>query len=183
VEHFSVLRQAFIKFKCYGFPHSTMSQIARHHETAPLVTSMRYTGKKFIKVSQGLIPCDRAFYVRSPGTYSDRTGCLVDWTEQDRIIELTYAETACDRYTHYVENRGMPMEMAREFLPFCYRQPFVIAGTIGAFFHWVDQRSQKNSEREIQILAQLAMDEFAKVAPEFHAWYMDKRWSKARLAP
>lgn len=189
VEHFGVLRQAFIKFKCYGFPHSTMTQITRHEDTAPLVTSMRFTGEKFIQVVDELLlvedrlPVDRAFYVRPEGVYRDRTGRQVEWTKADKLIELNYAYEACERYKGYVRKRGMPFEMAREFLPYCYRQPFAIAGTIEAFFHWVDQRSKADSEREIQILAELCMKEFKNHAPQLHDWYMDNRWGKARLAP
>lgn len=183
VEHFGVLNQAFVKFNCYGFPHSTIAQITRHHDSHPLVTSMRYTGQKFLDVSARKLHSDRAFYVRPPGTYYDRFGNNIEWTEIDKIRELEYASAACDRYHHYVTARNMPWEMAREFLPYCYRQPFCIASTIEGFFHWIDQRSLKNAEREIQILAKLCMDEFATVAPELHEWYMNNRWSKARLAP
>lgn len=183
VAHFGVLNQAFVKFNCYGFPHSTIAQITRHHDSHPLVASMRYTGQKFINVSRGELESDRAFYVRPPGTYYDRSGNKIEWTADDKFRELEYAAAACDRYAEYVTNRNMPFEMAREFLPYCYRQPFCLASTVEGFFHWIDQRSLKNAEREIQILAKICMEEFAPLAPQLHDWYMENRWSKAKLAP
>ena len=183
VEHYSVLNFAFVKFNVYGFPHSVLQQVTRHRDSAFLVSSMRYTGEKFIEVSRRQLDVRKAFYVRPPGKYRDRTGRQIEWTKDDVVKEYAKCERACDEYAHLVVDRNSPYEHAREFLPFNYRQPFTIAGTVEALFHWLDQRSKKDSEREIQILARMCLDEFITVAPELGNWYQENRWSKARLAP
>lgn len=183
VEHYSVLNMAFVKFNCYGFPHSVVQQIALHRDSAFLVSSMRYTGEKFIKVSQGLIPVEQTFYVRPQGTYRDHTRKSIDWKTSDIQRVLSRCQAACDEYAHLVLDRSAPYEHACEILPFNYRQPFTIACTVESLFHWLDQRSKKDNEREIQILAQMCIDEFKIVAPQLADWYMEKRWSKARLVP
>jgi thymidylate synthase (FAD) len=183
VEHYSVLNMAFVKFNVYGFPHSTMQQIRTHRDSAFLVSSMRYTGEKFLKVASMELDVREAFYVRPPGNYRDRTGRTIKWTDEHYEIELDRCLKSCRHYSQLVVDENAPYEHAREYLMFNYRQPFVIAGTVEALFHWLDQRSKKDSEREIQILAQMCINEFCKVAPELGNWYLENRWSKARLAP
>jgi thymidylate synthase (FAD) len=183
VEHFSVLNAAFISFKCYGFPHSVMQQATRHRDSAFLVTSMRYTGKKFVDVANGDLEVAKAFYVRPEGIYSDRAGKKCNWTQAMQRRRYAQCRDACLQYKHDIEILNMPFEMAREFLPFCYRQPFDIFTTVEGLWHLLDQRTKTDSEREIQILASLLFSEFEKVAPELAAWYKAKRYGKARLAP
>jgi len=72
--HYSVLRSAFVKFHCLGFPHSVVSQVTRHQDSAFLVQSMRYTGKRVVDCSDSNIPLEDVFYFRPAGSYSDRQG-------------------------------------------------------------------------------------------------------------
>lgn len=182
-EHFSVLNAAFISFHCYGFPHSVVQQVTRHRDSSFLVTSMRYTGEKFIQVAKNMIPVEDAFYIRGQNVYADRNGNKCLWTDKHRNDEITKCLKACYSYKENIENKNMPYEMAREFLPFCYRQPFSMFCTIEGLFHMLDQRTKADSEREIRILADLLFQEFQKKAPELGAWYQNKRYGKARLAP
>jgi thymidylate synthase (FAD) len=182
VEHFSVLKMAFVKFNCYGFPHSTIAQVTRHADSNFLVTSMRWTGEKFIQIAKNELDVKAGFYVRPPGKYKDRNGNYIEWTAEDVTDQYAWCYEACQRYAKLVE-RGAPYEHARELLPYCYRQPFTISGTVEALFHLLDQRTKADSEREIQILSKLLFDNFSKLAPELAEWYRDNRYGKARLAP
>jgi thymidylate synthase (FAD) len=180
--HYSVLNMAFIKFNISGFPHSTMCQVTRHHESHFLVTSGRYTGQRFIDVINGKKDIEDVFFVRPPGKYGDREGKAVEWDKLARLDRLDYIVQACEHYKSNIE-RGMPFEMAREFLPYCFRQNFTMSGTLKQFWHVLDQRSKKDAEWEIQILAKMMDELLFKLCPELQSWYSHNRFGKARLAP
>ncbi|MFB6284829.1 MAG: FAD-dependent thymidylate synthase [Halobacteria archaeon] len=198
VEHWSVLDQAFVKLNCYGFPHNVIAQITRHHDSFPLVQSMRYTSQRFQnlvaprEISLPFLPnyigpiphqeLERYFYLRPVGWYSDREGNRFYYTPKDREADLEHLERSVKRYYRNLQ-KGMPKEQARSVLPYDFRQDFVIAGTIKAVFHMLDQRSKRDSQIEIRTLAYLAFQELVSWAPNFFAYYGEKRYGKARLAP
>jgi thymidylate synthase (FAD) len=144
---------------------------------------MRYTGDKFIDVADGLLNVEDVFYVRHPGEFRDRNGKTCIWTAEDREIKYEKIRDACIDYKYDVQVKNMPYEMAREFLPYCYRQNFDMFGTLESLFHLLDQRTKADAEREIRILSGLLFNILAKVAPELADWYLLNRYGKARLAP
>lgn len=180
--HFSVLNQAFIKLNCGGFPHSVIAQITRHQNSNFLVQSNRYTGKRFVQVAMGERMVDEVFYFRDLGRYVDRNGSRYEYTEEMRRQDIEDCATACEKYADRVLG-GMSEEHARDCIPYNFRQHFTISGTLEAMWHWLDQRSKKDAQHEIQILAQMAMGCLDIWTPELSAWYRANRWGKARLAP
>lgn len=180
--HYSVLKFAYAKFNCYGFPHSTIAQITRHSDSFFLVQSNRYTGERFIEVAEGKRDVEEVFYLRPPGIYRDREGSSFNYTAEMFMHDYELIHLACSRYAKRVAD-GCPYEMARGIISYDFRQDFTIAGTLEAFWHWIDQRSAKCSQLEIQMLAALVMAELDKWTPELSAWYRKNRYGKARLAP
>lgn len=182
VEHFGVLRFGFLSLHCAGFPHSTMAQLTRHQDSAHLVQSGRYTSERFLKVANADIPLGDVFYFRPLGEYQDRSGNRYEYTMQDRIDDKRNCIRACKIYSRRIES-GWAEEHARDMLPYNFRQNFSIAGDLQAVFHWLDQRSKKDSQLEIQALAKMAAARLVEFAPSLGEWYMNNRWGKARLAP
>lgn len=180
--HYSVLKMASVKFNCYNFPHSVVAQITRHADSNFLVQSNRYTGERFVDASAGLESVEEVFYLRPVGAYRDRDGSSFFYTQEDRREDLDLIKIVCSRYAKRV-NQGCPYEMARSIIPYDFRQNFTISGTLEATWHWLDQRSAKCSQLEIQSLAELIMTELDKWTPELSTWYKKNRYAKARLAP
>ena len=179
-EHWGVLNQAFVKLRCYGFPHSAIAQITRHQDSHFLVQSMRYTGERLLKAD--LENLEDIFYLRPAGMYRDRAGNTYDYTGLEREDDKGLIYAALLRYQDAV-NDGMPMEMARGKLPYDFRQDFVIAGTVEAVFHWLDQRTKENAQLEVYTLAWMALEVLKRWSPTFFQWYEENRAGKARLAP
>jgi thymidylate synthase (FAD) len=180
--HFSVLRYGYLVLHCGGFPHSVMCQLTRHQDSAHLVQSGRYTGKRFVKVARRELPVDAAFYFRPLGIYQDRQGKRYEYTDGDRAYDRANCLTACELYADRLE-RGWAEEHARDQLPYNFRQNFAIAGDLQAVLHWMDQRSKADSQLEIHSLAAKAMKRVIEFVPQIGQWYKDKRYGKARLAP
>lgn len=183
VEHYSVANFGFVVLHCSGFPHSTMTQITRHRDSAFLVQSGRYTGQRFVDIAEQKIPVESGFYFRPVGEYQDRQGKRYEYTEGQLFDDQNWAFGGCCQYLCKIE-AGWAEEHARAYsIPYEFRQNFSIAGTLEAVFHWLDQRSKKDSQLEIQALALLSINELKKACPSLANWYEETRYGKARLAP
>lgn len=180
--HYSVLNMAFVKLNCTGFPHSVVAQITRHRDSAFLVQSNRYTGDRFVQVAQGEREVEDVFYLRPVGIYRDRDGNKFEYSLDERAQDYQLIKLSCLNYASKIE-RGCPYEMARSLIPYDFRQDFTIAGTVESLWHWLDQRSKKDSQLEIQVLAQMALDAVDPLMPELTTWYRENRYGRARLAP
>lgn len=180
--HFSVLRYGYLVLHCGGFPHSVMCQLTRHQDSAHLVQSGRYTGKRFLKIASGESPIESGFYFRPLGHYQDRQGKRYEYTAEDYQEDLSDSLASAKRYAQRL-NKGWAEEHARESLRYNFRQNFAIAGDLQSVFHWLDQRSKADSQLEIQSLASIGMERVIEFVPQIGQWYKDKRYGKARLAP
>jgi thymidylate synthase (FAD) len=181
--HYSVLNWGYLALHCYGFPHSTMTQITRHRDSSHLVQSGRYTGQRFVDVADGEIDVADVFYFRPIGTYQSRQAKRYEYEVRELKRDRLYCHTGCEVYDGKIRH-GFSEEHAREnSIPYNFRQNFAIAGTIEAVFHWVDQRSKKDSQLEIQALALLGLQCLKEAAPNLGQWYEDNRYGRARLAP
>lgn len=180
--HYSVLNAAFVKYKCANFPHSVIAQITRHRDSAFLVQSNRYTGERFVKVANGDLEIEDVFYFRPLGHYVDREGKHYEYTTLDRLDDITYCFTACRTYAKKIA-QGYSEEHARDVIPYNFRQHFSIMGTLEATWHWLDQRSKKDSQLEIRNLAELVQRDLENYTPELAAWYRTNRYGRAILAP
>jgi thymidylate synthase (FAD) len=151
--------------------------------------SGRYTGQRFVDYVTGNpnkqgneYHLTDLFYFRPVGTYQDRLGSRYEyeplWAADDERESHRSAIKYCERIEY-----GMAEEHARDSLRYNFRQNFAIAGTIEAVFHWLDQRSKKDSQLEIQALALLGLQCLKEAAPNLGQWYEANRYGRARLAP
>lgn len=182
--HWSVLDQAFVSFNCYGFPHSTMTQVRTHASSGlkVLAQSGRYTGNRFVKVVTGELTVEEVFFLSPVGSYQDRKGNRYLYTEAERNVDIEYIELACKRFAYKV-NSGSPYELARETLPYEFRQDFGIAGTLRTIFHAADVRTKADTQWQVRELFELIFNELINYAPELTNWYLEKRYSRAITSP
>jgi thymidylate synthase (FAD) len=194
--HFGCFEHPAISFAVGWFPHSVMQQ-ARTHRTGVTfdVQSGRYSGQRVVDLADRLRTHDNSlsaydwrswvaevFYLRPVGDYSDRKGAKYTYTTEQREDDLAFAAHGACYYADKI-NRGFSEEHARSQLPFDFRQHFVVSFNARSLMHFLDLRSKKDAQLEIQQLCGLMMAEFENWAPEIAAWYRAERWGKARLAP
>lgn len=183
--HYSVSAFAFAKIDCYGFPHDAIVQLRTHHTSGTdvrfLVQSSRYTSQRFIDVAEHRLRIEEVFYWRKEGKYPSRDGVYENISTMGNIYYGQCFE-ACRTYASLID-KGVPFEQARNVLPQGIRQDFTVASTLKGFWHLLDQRSKKDSQLEIQVLAQMIQTELEKWCPTLSEWYRKNRYSKALLAP
>ena len=180
--HYSVLRSAFVKFHCLGFPHSVVSQITRHQDSAFLVQSMRYTGQRIVDCAEGKLPVEDVFYFRPPGNYSDRQGNKYEYTNSDIMEDRKASYKSAILYAEKIA-AGHSEEHARDFLSYNFCQDFDLSGDLQAIWHLLDQRTKADTQIEARSLAWMILDCLKGWSPELTQWYLENRAGKARLAP
>jgi thymidylate synthase (FAD) len=183
--HWSVLDQAFVSFNCYGFPHSVMVQIRTHAASGlkVLAQSGRYTGNRFLKVVKGELDLEDVFYFSPTGSYHDRQGNKILYTEELRNLDKQTALNQCEIYASKVA-KGFPFELARESsLPYNFIQEFGVAGTLREIFHILDVRSKRDAEYTCQEFSRLLMVRLLEYCPELADWYLKNRYGKAITSP
>lgn len=172
-----------IVFNAIGFPHSVMQQARTHRVGVSFdVQSGRYTGLRFVAVAKGLIPIEDAFYTRPVGKYSDRKGTHYEYPETHRHIDLQNCQAASCEYALRLAD-GFAEEHARDMIPFCFRQNFVVSFNVRSLMHFLDLRAKLDAQLEIRILAQMMLPHFKAWCPEVASHYEQTRLGKARLAP
>lgn len=181
VEHWSVLRFAFIKFKIIGFPHDTIMQMRTHQDSAHLVQSSRYTSDRFIKVAKGEANVEEVFYFPPVGITHSRDGRHL-YNEEMRESDKLEAILSCKAYKQRIES-GQSKEDARRKLVQGFRQDYTLACDLEALFHWWDQRTKKDAQLQVRILANMTIEACKDWIPEFVDFYMQSRHGKARLSP
>jgi thymidylate synthase (FAD) len=200
--HFGCLEHPAISFAVGWFPHSVMQQ-ARTHRTGVTfdVQSGRYSGQRIVDLAGRIWKdaeiwndsdimrdddwpawVEEVFYLRPAGDYSDRQGARYTYTAEQRYKDLAYAADAACYYSNKIDH-GFSEEHARGQLAFDFRQHFVVSFNARSLMHFLDLRSKKDAQLEIQQLCELMMVEFENWAPEIAAWYRAERLGKARLAP
>lgn len=158
-----------ITFNCTGFPHSVPMQLRTHrHQITFDVQSQRFTEKRALDVSKGVLQVDEVFYLRPP-------------LNIDGMIKRVIHNN-CIQF-HELINRGFPAEAARDVLPQGIRQNFVFSCTLRTLLHILDLRYKPDAQAEIQTLSQMLLDETAKVFPNAIQWYTSNRALKGILAP
>lgn len=181
--HYGPLEHPSITFGCYFFPHSVVQQARTHRISVSFdVQSFRYTGDQFIDVANGDKDIEQVVYARPVGEYKGRAGNSYTYTEFSRQADLEYAKVACERYKQlYI--RGYSEEHIRGSMPFDYRQHFYVTFNMRSLMHFLDLRSKKDAQIEIQWLCDLLFERFEEWSPEIAGWYEANRLHKARLAP
>jgi thymidylate synthase (FAD) len=181
--HYGPLEHAQIVLNVGWFPHSVMQQARTHRVGVSFdVQSMRYTGDRICKASNGELPLEEVFYLRPVGEYTDRQGKKYAYTAKLRAEDVERCYDAAKAYATKLE-LGFSEEHARGLLPFDFRQHFVVSFSLRALMHFLDLRAKADAQWEIRQLCELVWPHFEAWAPEIASWYRDYRWGKARLAP
>lgn len=144
--------------------------------------SLRYTGLRFLDVVTGKRDIEEVFYLRPVGDYEDRQGKKYHYSAEQRKADLEWCLEAAKRYSLDIE-AGMSEEHARGKLPFDYRQHFIVSFNLRSLMHFLDLRSKKNAQLEIQKLCDLMWVHFENWTPEIADWYAKNRLGKAKLSP
>lgn len=144
--------------------------------------SMRYTGMRVVEIAEGKRDVEDIFYLRPVGEYRDRQGKHYHYSPEQRDRDLDWCLEAARRYAEDIE-AGWSEEHARGKLPFDYRQHFVVSLNVRSFMHFMDLRSKKDAQLEIQQLCDLMWPHFQNWVPAIAQWYEATRLGKARLSP
>jgi len=184
--HYGPLEHNVIVFGVAGFPHSVLQQARTPRVGISFdVQSMRYTGSRivdYVRHINSIPEFADIFFQRPVGFYQGRAGGYYDYSinDRDRDAEIMWASAL--RYSELI-HQGVAEEHARGVLAFEYRQNFVVSFNIRSLMHFLDLRAKLDAQLEIQALCELMMVEFEKWTPVIAAYYKEKRWGKARLAP
>lgn len=172
-----------ISFNCGYFPHSVIQQ-GRTHRIGNSwdVQSARYTSAHILQAALGDKDIEEVFYLRPIGDYTDRQGKNYHYSPEQRQQDLEWCLEAAKRYAAGI-SQGMSEEHARGLIPFDYRQHFIVSFNARAFLHFMDLRSKKDAQLEIQKLCELMWPHFRSWMPAIADWYEKNRLGKARLAP
>ena len=135
-----------------------------------------------IDVVNGTRDADEVFYLRPVGTYRDRQGKSYEYTEDHRMIDRIICIDSAGRFKLALD-RGMSEEHARDLIPYAIRQHFVVSFNLRSAFHYMDLRSKRDAQLEIQQMCDLIWPHIEAWAPDIAAWYAASRLHKARLAP
>jgi thymidylate synthase (FAD) len=144
--------------------------------------SGRYTGKRVLDVCNGIRDVEEVFYLRPVGVYRDRQGKSYEYTEDQRLVDRLVCCDHASRYLRTIKN-GFSEEHARDMLPYCIRQHFVVSFNLRSAWHFLDLRAKRDAQLEIQQLCDLIWPHLQAWAPEICEWYATTRLHKARLAP
>jgi thymidylate synthase (FAD) len=181
--HYGPLEHAQIVLNCGWFPHSVMQQARTHRVGVSFdVQSGRYTSQRIIDVVNGNRSVDEVFYLRPVGVYRDRKGKHYEYTPDQRMIDRIICIDSAGRFKLAID-QGFSEEHARDGIPYSIRQHFVVSFTLRALMHFLDLRSKKDAQLEIQQLCDLIWPHFEQWAPAIADWYRTNRLHKARLAP
>ena len=182
--HYGPLEHAQIVLNVGWFPHSVMQQARTHRVGVSFdVQSLRYTGSRICSAANREIDIEDVFYLRPTGHYADRQGKRYEYTESQRSIDKGNCLRAAERYRNLVEKNGFAEEHARGVIPFDVRQHFVVSFSLRALMHFLDMRAKRDAQDEIRQLCDLIMPHFEAWTPEIAAWYREKRFGRAKLAP
>ena len=182
--HWGPLEHPHVTSSIAGFDHSVVMQARTHRVGVSFdVQSQRYTGKRVCKVAKGELEVEDVFYFRIPGLYLDREGKKYEYDEKHlwRDMEKCYDSTR--DYRHEVDILGYAEEHARFMLPQNIRQNYVFTANLRSLLHFLDLRSKKDAQIEIQTLCTAMFPFLEAWAPNVWDYYAKKRLYRARLAP
>ena len=185
--HWGPLEHPSVTFSVSGFVHNVVVQARTHRVGVSFdVQSQRYTGKRVIQCADAFDEdpeLEQLFYFRPVGYYVNRQGAKYEYTEKHREKDKQYCFEACKRYKAAVEQLGLAEEHARDLLPQNIRQNFVVSFNLRSVLHFLDLRSKRDAQLEIQALCEMLAPLIHNWAPNVWEYYEKKRLYKARLAP
>lgn len=190
--HWGPLEHPQIVLAFGHFPHSTMQQMRTHRLTSFDVQSFRYTGDRIVRADEQLSHAknwqqeldiiDEVLYYRPVGTYNDRHGNKVKYTQGMRVEDMLVGKMLIKHYAKRIREYGLPPEMARGNLPFDVRQSWVMSSNLRSILHIHRIRSEAGVQLEAQKLCELTWPLIKAWAPAVAEWW-EKNGHKLKLAP
>ena len=201
--HWGCFEHPQISFNCGYFPHSVMQQARTHRISVSFdVQSGRYTGKRILAIAEKFPKLDpynstesaliehaeliddieKTFYLRPIGHYADRQGKKYYYDNNMRHKHIVKVADAILDYSDDIK-KGMSEEHARGLIPFDIRQHFVVSFNLRSLLHFLDLRSKKDAQLEIQQLCNLMLPHLHDWCPQVSGWYTQNRLHRAKLAP
>lgn len=159
-----------------NYNHTVLQQLRTHRVGVSFdVQSFRYTELADVTLDN----IDDVVYLRPNGVYTSRDG-KYEYNSYER--QKKYVYTAIRKYRQLIDE-GVAPEHAREILPYCIRQKFVMSGNLRSLLHMVDLRSKLNTQLETMMFSDALFGLLLEWCPEICGWYRDIRYKKANLAP
>jgi thymidylate synthase (FAD) len=182
--HYGCIEHPAITLGCKGFPHSVIQQARTHRVGISFdIQSFRYTSKGVIEVAQDLRDIEDVFYFRPVGHYKDRQGKSYEYNSHIRDRDKARCLQLARNYYAALTYDSLSEEHARDMLPFNYRQHFIVSFNLRSALHFMDLRSKKDAQLEIQQLCEQIWPHIQAWTPDVAKWYENTRMGKARLAP
>jgi thymidylate synthase (FAD) len=169
--HYSPLEYSQFTFLCLDVPMTTVVQLRTHRSLSMQVQSMRYTSERICNTN---LTNEQVFYTRNVGSHArDGSSEIIPLDVQDEYFTSSRA-----MYTKLVKEVKVPPEVARDILPSCYTQNFVLSCNLRELFHVFGMRTPKDAQLEIRELMDSLRVALLEVIPDAMAWYNLNCWGK-----
>jgi flavin-dependent thymidylate synthase len=151
----------------------TVVQLRTHRGLSMQVQSMRYTSER---ICNKKLTNEQIFYTRSVGSHArDGSSEIIPLDVQNE-----YFTNSREMYRKLVKEIKVPPEVARDILPSCYTQNFVLSCNLREMFHVFGMRTPKDAQLEIRELMDSIRVALLEVIPDPIAWYTLHYWAKFR---
>lgn len=174
--HYGCLEHPQITFNVKGYPHTVIQQLRTHRIGVSFdVQSFRYTKLDNITLEN----IEQVVYLRPNGEYTSRNGKYYysGYKNQKKAVY-----NSIQTYKKLIDD-GISPEHAREILPYCIRQNFVMSGNLRSLLHIVDLRSKGNTQMETIKFSDKMFELLTEWCPEICNWYKANRYKRAQLSP
>ena len=177
--HYGPLEHPSMTVTVGYYYHIVMQQIRTHRLASFDVQSFRYTKVPDTDLSDQEL--HNLVYLRKPGVYRSRSGSYV-YTQESYKLALENVRQSLITYRNLI-NSGVEPEHAREVLPMCTRQHFVMTTNLRGWLHILDLRAKPDAQLETVQFAKAVYQLLWNWAPQIMEYYKKERYEKAIPAP
>ena len=177
--HYGPLEHPSMTVTVGYYYHIVMQQIRTHRLASFDVQSFRYTKVPDTDLSDQEL--HKLAYLRKPGVYRSRNGSYV-YTQESYNLALENVRQSLITYRNLI-NSGVEPEHAREVLPMCTRQHFVMTTNLRGWLHILDLRAKPDAQLETVQFAEAVYQLLWNWAPQIMEYYKKERYKKANPAP
>lgn len=173
--HYSPLEYCQLTFLCLNVPVSIVSQLRTHRGLSMQVQSLRYTSERICNPAK---TNEELFHSRRVESH-DRKGFspMIPQELEDKAFNDARA-----LYKTLVEEMDVSPEVARNILPSCYTQNFVLSCNLRELFHVFSLRTPKDAQLEMRDLMYLLYEQTMLAVPDAMRWFYDKHWGKFKAS-
>jgi len=177
--HYGPLEHPSMVVSASNFPHTVVQQLRTHRLASFDVQSFRYTKVPDTDLSDPEI--HNIAYLRKPGVYRSRNGSYV-YTQESYKLALENVRQSLITYRNLI-NSGVEPEHAREVLPMCIRQHFIMSANLRSWLHILDLRAKPDAQLETVQFAESVYKLLWNWVPQIMEHYKKERYKKANPAP